>query len=149
MELTLKRKIFTDSSTIGELYCNDAFICYILEDTDRGLTSDMDLAVIASKKVYGQTAIATGRYEIIISYSNRFKKPLPLLLGVPGFKGIRIHAGNTAEQSSGCLLTGTDYETDRVNNSRVAFLKLATAIEIATEVEKVWIEIVRDVVVSA
>lgn len=142
--LTRLRKYSTDKSTIGVLTHNGQKICYILEDCDRGLDSSMSIPFIESKKVYGKTAIPTGSYEIIINYSNRFKKPLPLLLNVKGFEGIRIHPGNTEVDSLGCLLPCTDFETDRGFNSRVAFLALATEIELAMQGEKVFITIVRE-----
>lgn len=143
MELLLTRKYFTEVSTIGELSHNGKRICWILEDVDRGLDSTMSEPFIASKKVFGKTAIPTGSYQIIINYSERFKKPLPLLLDVRGFTGIRIHPGNVAADTEGCLLPGTDHETDKVNNSRVAFLALTSEIELAMQTEKVFITIVR------
>lgn len=141
--LTRMRKLSTDQSTIGELTHNGHRICWILEDVDRGLDSTMSEAFIASKKVFGKTAIPAGTYEVIINFSERFKKPLPLLLDVKGYKGIRIHPGNIAADTEGCLLPGTDHETDKVINSRVAFLALATEIELAIQSEKVFITIVR------
>lgn len=120
------------------------FICYILEDVDRFLSNDMSPDFIRTHKVQGKTAIPTGTYEIAITFSNKFKKPLPILLGVVGFEGIRIHAGNKSIHTDGCLLTGTDYEQDEVINSRVAFLTVASAIEIAIQTEKVFIEIIRE-----
>lgn len=143
MELLLIRKIFSDNSTIGELSHNGQRICWVLEDKDRGLDQSMSVEEIKEKKIYGRTAIPTGSYEIIISYSNRFKKPLPLLLNVKGFEGIRIHSGNVAADTDGCLLPGTDYSGDKVENSRVAFLALATEIELAMQSEKVFITIQR------
>ena len=101
LALTLIRKIKTDKSTIGELFINGEFQCYILEDTDRGLYQDMPLQELLSKKIYGETAIPTGTYEVVISFSNRFKKYLPLLLNVPGYEGIRIHPGNYAKDTLG------------------------------------------------
>lgn len=143
MELILTRKTFTRNSTIGELTENGRLICYILEDFDRGLSFDMDLAEIAAIKIHGKTAIPVGGYQIIISYSNRFKKPLPLLLNVPGFTGIRIHSGNVEADSEGCLLPGTAHQTDMVLNSRAAFVPLASEIEMALEGGDVFITIQR------
>src|SRR5690348_8184624 len=97
MEITSIRKHFTADATISDLLIDNTFSCYILEDVDRGLTSDMSIDDIRKIKVYGKTAIPTGRYELIMSYSNRFKKFLPQLLNVPGFEGIRIHPGNKKE----------------------------------------------------
>ena len=76
-ELKLIRNEFSDSSTIGDLYWNGEKFCIVLEDKDRGLTDAMDLKEIESKKVYGKTCIPYGRYQVIINYSNAFKKPMP------------------------------------------------------------------------
>jgi len=61
---------------------------------------------ISKIKVYAQTAIPTGKYQIVMTYSSKFKKVMPLLLNVPGFAGIRIHSGNTADDTEGCIITG-------------------------------------------
>ena len=106
MNITLNRIAKKAKYTIGKLYINDQYFCDTLEDTDRGLTQSMTEQQIGSKKVYGETAIPTGTYRIIISYSNKFKKQMPLLLNVPGFAGIRIHSGNTEKDSLGCILVG-------------------------------------------
>jgi hypothetical protein len=143
MELVLTRKFPTKNSCIGELTENGVHRCWILEDVDRGLDYNMPLEEIKALKVYGQTAIPTGRYEIVITFSNRFKKPLPLLLNVPGYAGVRVHSGNRASDSDGCLLTGTEYGVDEVLNSRAAFVPLASAIELAIQQEKVFITIQR------
>ena len=68
MELLLKPHIKTDNSTISDLFVNDKFECYILEDVDRGLKSSMTLEEINAKKIYGRTAIPEGKYEIIFNY---------------------------------------------------------------------------------
>jgi hypothetical protein len=109
MELTLRRIERDRASTLGKLFHGDQFLCYILEDVDRGLLSTMTAEEIRKVKVYGKTAIPYGRYEINCTYSPRFKRVLPQLLGVKGFSGIRIHRGLTAEHTEGCLLTGADY----------------------------------------
>ena len=54
----------------------------------------------------GKGAIPCGRYEVRVTYSPRFKTMLPLVMDVPGRKGIRIHAGNTPKDTSGCILVG-------------------------------------------
>lgn len=130
MELKLIRKIFTDKSTIGDLYIDGAYQCRILEDKDRKLYQSMPLLDINKSKLYGVTAIPYGKYEVIISRSVRFSKIaghdvfLPELLNVPGFAGVRIHSGNRPEDSEGCLLTGVTYGVDVVNESRKAFNEL-------------------------
>lgn len=141
MELTLRRIVYTEQSTMGELSLNGVAICFILEDRYRQLDSGMPLDEIKRLKEPGKTAIPTGRYEIIITQSNRFKKPLPLLLNVPGFEGIRIHPGNTALDTEGCLLPGTKKFYNAVGYSKVAFEILNRAIANALSNGKVFITI--------
>ena len=143
MLITIDRAWKKDGYTISRLYVNEEkFGCNTLEDTDRGLRQDMSLDEIKKKKVYGQTAIPSGSYECVYTYSNRFKKMLPLLLNVPGFEGIRIHSGNTAKDTEGCILVGQNLEKGKVLNSRVWTGKLIEAIKAALDrKEKVTIRI--------
>ena len=75
-------------------------------------------------------------------FSQRFKRVLPLLLNVKGFEGIRIHPGNTAEDTEGCLLVGENKEKGKVLNSRATFERLmAILLEGEKKKEKVTITI--------
>lgn len=141
MNITIYRNYRTDKSTISDLYVDGNFQCYILEDKDRGLTNEMTEEEIKEIKIHGKTAIPTGTYEIIITLSNRFKRRLPLLLNVKGFAGIRIHSGNTSENTEGCLLTGETRAIDFVGNSRAAFQKLYDKISETIKKQKVFITI--------
>ena len=116
--LKLKRVFFSDKYTIGKLFINNAYFCDVLEDKDRDLNKDGDLSDEGEQKIFGQTCIPRGKYKVIITESNRFKKRLPLLLNVPGFEGIRIHGGNTADDTHGCLLVGENKEKGKVLNSQ-------------------------------
>ena len=118
MKLELYRKYRKDGYSIGLLYINGKFICNTLEDTDRGLKSGMSEAAIAAVKVKGKTAIPTGVYSIQITYSPRFKKAMPILCNVRGFSGIRIHSGNSAKDTEGCILCGMNSEVGKITNSR-------------------------------
>lgn len=111
MKLTVYRKWFSEISTIGEFCIDDAFFCFCLEDRIRA----------PGVKVKGQTAIPPGHYEVVIDLSARFGRAMPHVLSVPGFEGIRIHSGNTASDTEGCLLLGTERGIDRVLHSRIAF----------------------------
>lgn len=135
MELKLIRKIKSDTYTIGELYVNNKLFCDTLEDKDRGLLDSMSLDEIKSKKVYGQTAIPKGTYEITLDvvspkfskypfYMEVCKGKLPRLQNVKGFEGILIHAGNTDKDSAGCLLVGMNLERGKVLKSQETFRKL-------------------------
>ena len=129
MELKLKRLHKTNNSTIGELFINNKFECYTLEDIER------------ESKVYGKTAIPKGRYEVVMTMSNRFKVVLPLLLKVPNFEGIRIHAGNTASNTEGCILLGQTRSTDFIGASRKAMAKFTPKLREGLKKGKVFITI--------
>ena len=119
MKIDLWRRYKKDGYTIGKLSIDGKTLCDTLEDTDRGLSSDMTEEEIRGKKVYGKTAIPAGEYKVTMSYSSRFRKIMPLLLDVKGFEGIRIHSGNTAEDTEGCILCGENSSKGMVLNSRV------------------------------
>jgi hypothetical protein len=110
MILTLVRKTTNEFRTFGELLVEGVFQCYTLEDPIRNL----------GVKIPGQTAIPAGDYPIEVTMSPRFQRRLPLLLNVPGFEGVRIHAGNTEKDTEGCILVGADRTEDRLVASRVA-----------------------------
>ena len=141
MNIILNRIAKKAKYTIGKLYINDQYFCDTLEDTDRGLTQSMTEQQIGSKKVYGETAIPTGTYRIIISYSNKFKKQMPLLLNVPGFAGIRIHSGNTEKDSLGCILVGKNKSVGKVLESRNTYSKLFSILQEANKKETIKITI--------
>ena len=141
MNITLNRIAKKAKYTIGKLYINDQYFCDTLEDTDRGLTQSMTEQQIGSKKVYGETAIPTGTYRIIISYSNKFKKQMPLLLNVPGFAGMRIHSGNTEKDSLGCILVGKNKSVGKVLESRDTYSKLFSILQEANKKETIKITI--------
>lgn len=129
MKLLLKRLHKTDKSTIGELSINGKFEAYTLEDVER------------KDKVFGKTAIPKGTYEVVMTMSNRFKKMMPLLLNVPNFDGVRVHAGNKPEDTEGCLLLGTTRGQDFIGGSRDAIAKFYPKLEAALKVGKVTITI--------
>ena len=109
MELKLIRRPSTDDYTEGELFADGRKICDTLED------------VVRPMKLPGVTAIPAGRYEVVRNYSPRFKKTMPMLLAVPGFEGVRIHSGNTAADTEGCILVGTKAGDGRLMNSRAMY----------------------------
>jgi hypothetical protein len=129
MEMQVTRQTFTDKSTIGELTIDGVHQCFTLEDKVR------------DQKVFGETAIPAGRYEVVINFSNHFKKMLPELVAVPNFEGVRIHSGNTDKDTEGCILVGKVKGTDAISESRDAFKDLFEKIQAAAAQEKVFIEI--------
>lgn len=141
MELLLKRLHKTKISTIGELFINGKFECYTLEDFDRDLNNDGDLNDKGEAKVYAKTAIPKGRYEVVMTMSNRFKVVLPLLLNVPNFSGIRIHAGNTDKNTEGCILLGQTRSIDFIGASRKAMANFIPKLKGGLRKGKVFITI--------
>lgn len=140
-ELKVKRVAKRSTYTIGKFYIDGVYKCDTLEDKDRGLTSSMSTKEISKIKVYSQTAIPTGRYEVVWSYSPKFKKMLPLLLEVPGFNGVRIHNGNTAAHTSGCILLGENKVVGKVINSISTCRRILPIIQKACEKGEVYITI--------
>ena len=101
----------------------------------------MPLLLLKAKKVFGQTAIPKGRYEVAITFSNKYKRMLPLLMNVPCYEGVRIHSGNRAEDTEGCILVGRDGGADFIGQSRKEFAELYPKIEEACKVGKVFITV--------
>ncbi len=144
MEVIVKNPVKTNSTTISRCYIEGVQQCFILEDKDRGLTQTMPLWRIKLIKIFGKTAIPAGRYQVIVNYSQRFKKDMPLLVNVPGYEGVRIHPGNSEFQTEGCLLPGTSTSTDWINESVKAFEPLFKKIKDAiASGQKVFITLER------
>lgn len=130
MQLRLIREPSRLGATLGVLFVDGVFECFTLEDVVR-----------AGEKVDGQTAIPAGRYQVVITFSNRFQRPLPLLVNVPGFERIRIHAGNTDADTEGCILVGADRGLNAVLQSRLAFADLFPKLETALKAGRCTITI--------
>ena len=138
MMLQLERTWCAPKCSIGALTVNGIHECFTLEDARREVAGQP----VKDWKIPGQTAIPQGTYAVVITYSNRFKRDLPLLVDVPGFSGVRIHPGNTAEDTEGCILVGKAKGTDSVTESRAAYAVLHTKIESALDYgETVTLEI--------
>lgn len=125
MKLRLERTWRGQNCTIGQMEVDGAHECFTLEDVDR------------PAKIYGETAIPKTPedkpYNVIITPSNRFKRDLPLVENVPGFEGIRIHPGNTAEDTDGCILVGRTKGSTWISESRAAFNDLFDKIKKALD----------------
>lgn len=124
MNIQLKRIAKKETYTIGKLYLDGVYFCDTIEDKDRGLNQTMSINDIKKKKVYGETAIPTGTYKLVIDYSNRFKKNMAHILNVPGYEGIRIHTGNSAKDSLGCIIVGKNKVVGKVMESRNTYNQL-------------------------
>lgn len=136
MRILVDRRWKKDGYTIGKLYLDGIPFCETLEDRDRGLRSSMPPEEIKSLKKAGTTAIPTGTYRIrmdVVSgkYSrsewyikNCHGAKVPRLEDVPGYAGILIHSGNTAEDTEGCILVGRNKAVGKVLDSKETFLQL-------------------------
>ncbi len=112
------------------------YFCDTLEPTWRDYRN-------GGRKIKGRSAIPEGRYAVVITWSPRLKEWLPLLLGVPMFSGIRIHSGNTAKDTEGCILVGQNLKRGMVLNSRIWLKRLKDKIvEAKARGEGVWITVV-------
>lgn len=154
MNLNLKRKNFADTYTLGNLFINGEYFCDTLEDKDRGLVDSMSLEEIKSKKVYGQTAIPKGTYEITLDVvSHKFSKypfymevckgKLPRLQNVKGFEGILIHVADGykgAELVQGCIGIGKNTIKGGLLEGKDYFKKLYSLLsESVNNKEKIFI----------
>lgn len=107
--LEVRRFEFGTRYTIGKLYVGGVYQCFTLE---REVTKQPDR----------KPAIPSGLYDVVVDDSTRFKRPMPHILDVPGYEGIRIHKGNTDADTEGCILLGMDWAgVDFIGRSGVAF----------------------------
>ena len=114
MNIIIKRIFKGPDYTIGRLSIDGKYFCDTLEDTVRA----------PGVKIPGKTAIPAGKYKIKLTESLRFKKLMPRLENVPGFTGVLIHSGNTAEDTRGCILVGRNRVKGKVLDSRETFARL-------------------------
>ena len=135
MHIRVMREPSINDTTLGSLFIEDHWQCHTLEDVIRP----------RGEKVRSKTAIPPGCYRIILTMSNRFKKIMPEVLNVPMFTGIRIHSGNTAKDTAGCLLVGQtrSVETRSIGRSRAAYtalmLKLTAALKAGDTIDITYV----------
>lgn len=132
MDLVLERKDADRHRTIGELFIDGDSVCYTLEDGPAKLGGE------------GKGCIPAGRYQVQLTRSPRVAAgglwspwpdaQLPLLVAVPGFEGVRIHAGNTAKDTEGCILVGTGHTVDALTQSRPALVKLMKELSLPAKI---------------
>lgn len=165
MLLKVWRDTLMPNDTLGEMYVDNVFGWHTLEDCDRDLHSGMTLDEITRIKIPKETAIPKGRYQVILDYSQRFKRIMPHICDVPGFAGVRIHKLNRAIETEGCIGIGKGRKEgaeDFITDSKDAFDELMARLTTVlgwhfdkdagdyvppapgTSHEKVWIEIARN-----
>lgn len=138
MELAVTRGPNHDDSCIGDLFVDDAFQCYTLED----LVREVDGQPVASWKIQNQTAIPRGRYRVTIRFSPHFNRMMPHIEDVPGFTEVMLHWGNTSIDTDGCILVGQHRTDDAIQQARAAFDALFPMIQDAiNDGDDVWITV--------
>ena len=141
MEIKVIRYILMNDYTIGKLYIDDEYITDTIEDKCRKIEKKED-------KIYGITAIPHGRYPVVLDYSPKYSKLMPHILDVPYFEGIRIHSGNSDEDSLGCIIVGEyvpGVAGGWVSNSRLAYGKVFEKLKQASDKgERIFITILID-----
>ena len=136
IKFLLLRDCFFPDYTLGRLFVEGKQYGYTCEDKDRQLEDT------PGAKIKGRTAIPRGIYRLTLSYSNRFKKAMPLIVDVPGFEGVRIHGGNDQYDTEGCPLLGAIrtavgvMKCAEVNASLIDFIRHAE-----DQGDAVWIEV--------
>lgn len=156
MKLLLKRIARKATYTIGRLYIDGVYFCDTVEDKDRDENRN-GVFDSGEKKVYAETAIPNGTYEITMKVqSPKFSQRkeynwwkvngrygyLPRLLNVPHFEGILIHAGSSARSSAGCIIVGYNTIVGQVTDSMNVCKKLFPILKAASDRgEKITIEV--------
>lgn len=131
MKIVVDRRYPKSNYTIGLLYIDGRYFCDTLEDKVRDLNKNGKFDN-GEKKVYGQTAIPYGNYEVKMTYSPKFSKKkaytafiknglMPEIMNVDLFVGVRIHGGNTVKDTLGCLLVGKNRIKGGLVNSLATF----------------------------
>ncbi len=136
LDIEVIRKYFKDFYTIGKMYVNKEYHCDTLEDPVRDLSDinhDGDFDDNGEGKIYGQTAIPYGTYRVLVNYSPKLKRRLPILLDVTGFTGIRIHSVNTAKNTEGCIGIGQNKSKGRLVNGPYYETRLVQMIDEARD----------------
>ena len=142
MKLTLKRTKLDHNYTAGELYIDNVYFSSTLEDPNRDYNKN-GIFDGGENKVYGNTCIPYGTYEVILSYSPKFKRILPEVLKVDQFTGIRFHRGNYVRDTEGCILVGEKVENGVLKNSTPFEEKLIAELQKAIDrKENILLEIV-------
>lgn len=136
IKFLLQRDVCAPGFTLGRLFVDGMMYGFTCEDQDRKLEEN------PGAKIQKRTAIPRGLYRLTLSFSNRFKKVMPLIKDVPGFDGVRIHGGNDQYDTEGCPLLGKTRTADGVANCKEVNARLLERIQYEEAVgNNCWIEV--------
>ena len=107
MENIIRRRQTKNDTTFGQWFIDGVFECHTLEDAVR----EVDGEPVHLWKIDGDTAIPSGRYRLSLEFSPRFGADTITVHDVPGFEGVRVHAGNDAGDTEGCPIVGDHINT--------------------------------------
>lgn len=142
MKIQVKRRYFGEEYTIGTMLINGERFCDTLEDRNRDLNHNGKFDS-GESKVYGETCIPFGTYDVIVTMSHKFKRELPKLLNVPSFDGVLIHRGNTKDDTAGCIIVGENKVKGKVINSTPYEIELVKRCKSAlSNNEQITIEVI-------
>jgi hypothetical protein len=100
----------TGPATLGKLFIDGQFVCYTLEDPVREIPGQP----VSTWKIHGKTAIPSGDYRVSLEHSPRFGPDTLTIHSVPGFVGVRMHGGNTVDNTEGCPLLGLELQGNTI-----------------------------------
>ena len=129
MHITVQRQSLKDDRTLGEFLEDGIHFCWTLEDAVR------------ARKIPNETAIPPGVYEVVVNWSNRFGKPLPMLLNVPNYTAVRFHGGNGPDDTDGCILVGARHDDEHIWDCATTASMLTFQIRNACSTGKVFVEV--------
>lgn len=125
MKVIVERFIFNKTYTMSRVYVDGEFFSFALEPYDASITKETPVEDIKElKEKNGKIAVGLGEYELVYTWSNKYKKMLPLVKDTPGFSGVRIHSGNTSDDTRACLCPGKFLRNGYVCESRATMTKL-------------------------
>ena len=156
MKIQVKRVARKSTYTVGKVNIDGRAFCDSLGDTDRGVNQTMPFVSTGGNKGYwvkpdgthiekipGKTAIPTGLYDACSYYWEKYKCYVVMILRVPGFTGILMHNGMTADHSEGCILLGKNNVVGRLDGERIYMDALAARVMACEKRgEKVQVEVV-------
>ena len=141
MNLQLDRSPSINATTFGQLFIDNIVFCKTLEDEIRELPG----IPVEQWKVPDYTCIPSGQYKITLENSPRFGPDTITINDVPGFTSIRIHGGNTAEDTEGCIIVGdtVDRTKGTISGAQVrgVLKRLKERIKEGLSVGEVWLTI--------